>query len=395
MHLDVEGLEKLDGLEVFAATEAVRLPLPLLTAVVEVEHRGHRVDPQPVNVVVLQPKQRARDQVVGHFVTAVVVDQRAPVGMLPPPRVFVLIERRAVKLPQAVAILGEMGGHPVDDHAHAGPVQCVDQRHQRLRRAEAARCRVQADRLVAPARRQRMLRGGHELDMRKSHLDHVGHEFPLEVGVGEPAVRVVARSPPAAQVQFVDRQRGRERVAGGAACHPIAVMPLEGREIDHLRCRPRGHLGPETIGVGTVGMPTVGVHPELVERAGRKPGNEQFPDPRGDPLVHPMRRGMPAVEISHDRHAVGIRGPDGEVHTPHAVVRLKVGAEPLIALPMPSFAEQVQVVVGEHAGHGWRLEAGPYNRDTRQGFAPPRATQTTAGMPSVVTDATVEAGEDG
>ena len=124
MHLDVEVLEKLDGLEVFAATEAVRLPLPLLTAVVEVEHRGHGVDPQPVNVVVLQPKQRARDQVVGHFVTAVVVDQRAPVGMLPPPRVFVLVDRRAVKLPQAVAILGEMGGIS-DISACGGPKRLV------------------------------------------------------------------------------------------------------------------------------------------------------------------------------------------------------------------------------------------------------------------------------
>ncbi len=45
---DVELAEELDGLEVLAAAEPVRHPLPFLARVVEVEHRRHRVHAQAV-----------------------------------------------------------------------------------------------------------------------------------------------------------------------------------------------------------------------------------------------------------------------------------------------------------------------------------------------------------
>ena len=44
---------------------------------------------------------------------------RAPVAVLALARIGVLVEGRAVELPQAVAVAGEMGRHPVEDHADA------------------------------------------------------------------------------------------------------------------------------------------------------------------------------------------------------------------------------------------------------------------------------------
>jgi len=48
-------------------------------------------------------------------------------------------------------------------------------------------------------------------------------------------------------------------------------------------------------------------------------------------------------------------------------VLFEVRPELLEARPVPTLAEEMEVVVGEH-GAGWRLEERPYNRDTRQGF---------------------------
>ena len=71
-----------DRLEVLAAAVHVGHPLALLARVVEVEHRRHGVDPQPVDVELLEPVQRVGDQEVAHLRVAEVEDQRAPVRLL-------------------------------------------------------------------------------------------------------------------------------------------------------------------------------------------------------------------------------------------------------------------------------------------------------------------------
>ena len=108
----VELLEELDGLEVLAAAELVRNPLPRLARVIEVEHRRHRVDAQAVDVKLLEPEERVAEEERAHLVAAVVEDQRAPVLVLALARIGVLVERRAVELREAVAILRESGPAP-------------------------------------------------------------------------------------------------------------------------------------------------------------------------------------------------------------------------------------------------------------------------------------------
>ena len=49
----------------------------------------------------------------------IVEDQRAPVGVLAQARVGVLVEVGAVEVAQAVRVFGEVGGHPVEEHADA------------------------------------------------------------------------------------------------------------------------------------------------------------------------------------------------------------------------------------------------------------------------------------
>ena len=113
----VETLEEIDRLQVLASAELVGNPLPGLARVVEVEHGGHGVHPQAVDVVVVEPEQAVGDEEIAHLVAAVVEDERAPVGVLALARVAVFVEVGAVELGQPVCVLGEMARHPVQDHA--------------------------------------------------------------------------------------------------------------------------------------------------------------------------------------------------------------------------------------------------------------------------------------
>ena len=123
----MSSLQERDGLEVLAAAELVRHPLARLARVVEVEHRGDGVDAQPVDVELLEPEERVREQEVAHLVAAEVEDERAPVGMRAAARVGVLVERRAVEARERPVVAREVRRHPVEDHADAVPVQPVDE----------------------------------------------------------------------------------------------------------------------------------------------------------------------------------------------------------------------------------------------------------------------------
>ena len=147
----VEPFDEVDRLEVFVAAEDVGDPLAGLARIVEIEHRGDGVDPQAVEVVAIEPEERVAEQEVANLGPAVVEDLGAPVAMFAQPWVGMLVEMRAVEIAQAVRIVGEVGGNPVEDDAVAVPVQRVDEVGEVVGRAEPRRRGEVADRLVAPA----------------------------------------------------------------------------------------------------------------------------------------------------------------------------------------------------------------------------------------------------
>ena len=76
----VEALEEIDRLEIFAAADRIfGTHSPGLARVVEVEHRGHGIHAQAVDVIFVEPEERVGDEEIAHLVAAVVEDERAPV----------------------------------------------------------------------------------------------------------------------------------------------------------------------------------------------------------------------------------------------------------------------------------------------------------------------------
>ena len=123
----VHLLQEADGIEILATAVLIRSPFAGLAGVVEVEHRGHGVDAQAVDVELLDPVHGVGHQEVAHLGAPEVEDVGAPVGMLATLGVWVLVEGGAVESAEGPGVLGEVSGHPVDDDADTRPVQRVDE----------------------------------------------------------------------------------------------------------------------------------------------------------------------------------------------------------------------------------------------------------------------------
>ena len=327
----VQLAQKGDGLQVLLAAVPVGLPLAVPAVVVEVEHAGHGVHPQAVDVVFLQPEQGRRDQKALDLGHAVVKDHGSPLAVLAPAGVGVLIAGLAVVHVQAVGVLGEVGGHPVHDHPDAGGVALV---HKQLKVVGGAKPagggKVPGD-LVAPAAVEGMLGDGQQLDVGIAHLEDVGdqlvRQFAIAVG------HTFFLGAPAAKMQLVDIDGRVDGVGGAAGLLPGLVLPLVALQPVDLAAVGGAGLGVEGVGVGleqqVVGRRGDAVFVHII-----------FPDARDKCLpdaavlqgVHGVAAGHPAVEIPHHAHCLCVGGPGAEDDPLLAVLLGKVRAQKALRL---------------------------------------------------------------
>ena len=343
----VEGLEEGDGFQVLAAAMDVGDPLSRRPAVVEVEHGSDRIDPEPVDVIAVEPEQRVGGEEVGNLAAAEVIDQGVPVAVEPEPRVLVLVERRAVEARQAVRVGREVRRHPVDQHPDAGLVAAVDEAGESLRRPEARRGRKEADRLVAPGPRERMLADRQQLDVREPQVVHIRDEL-----VGQPIItkEAVAFAPaPGAGVHLVDRDGARTFLEGFASAQPIVVLPVDVRFSDDARCGGRRRLERECKGVALERHAVASRTDDLVlvECAFADARQKQLPDPGLDAPSHRVAAAVPGIEVAHDADAAGIGRPYREDDARYAVDDDRMCAEPLVEPLMAAFGEQMRIELTE------------------------------------------------
>ena len=213
----VDPAQQGDRFEVLTAAELVGEPLAGLPRVVVVEHRGDGVDPEAVDVVLVEPEQGVRGQEVDDPGLAEVEDRRVPFELPAAAGVGVLVKVRAVEEGQAVLVVGEVRGDPVEDHAQPALVEGVDQEHEVVRRAEPAGRGEVAGGLIPPRAVERVLGDRHQLDVGVPHVGGV---------VGEPGGKLAVRSAsgppssaahPRAEVDLVNRDRRGDgvRARGG------------------------------------------------------------------------------------------------------------------------------------------------------------------------------------
>ena len=173
----VHALDEINGVEIFAAAELIGNPLAGLAGVVEVEHGGDRIHAEAVDVVLVEPEEGVGDEIVLNFVAAVIVDERAPIGMRALARIGVLVEMRAVELGKAVSVAREMRRRPIENDTEAGLVTAIDEFHEFGGSAVAAGGGKVAEGLVAPGAVEGMLHDGEQLDVRVAEILDIGDQL--------------------------------------------------------------------------------------------------------------------------------------------------------------------------------------------------------------------------
>ena len=337
--LFVELLEKGNRFEVLATAVLVGDPIPFFAAVVEIQHRGDRVDSQPIDVILIQPEQGVGSEEIADFVAAVIKNPGSPVGVFALARVGVLVEGGAVVVVEPVLVLRKVGRHPIDQHANAVLMAVIDKVLEVVRRTVAAGHRIVANGLVAPAAGERVLGDRHQLQVGIAQLVAILDQLLGQVAVVEPFAVPIVPAPPTAQVDFVDRDRGVQRVEFLASSHPLLIAPVVLVEVGHDVRRAGGHFGGEAVGVDLVDdVPAAVLDREFVKRTDRQLGEEQFPNAARDVLTHRVGSAVPAIEVAHDADAFRIGGPNGKVDSHHVVDFAHVGAELTVAVPVTTFA---------------------------------------------------------
>ena len=118
-----------------------------------------------------------------HLVAAVVVNQRAPIGVRALARVGVFVQVAAVEISEAMGVAREMRGRPIENHADASLVAAIDKLHEFCGCAIAASSGEIAKGLVAPGAVVRMLHDGQQLNVCVPEFFDVRNQLVGELAV--------------------------------------------------------------------------------------------------------------------------------------------------------------------------------------------------------------------
>ena len=344
----VHALQEGDGLEVFAAAMAIGNPLAVLARVVEIEHRGHRIDAQAVEMIALEPEQRIVDEKARHFLAAKIVDRRVPVRMKALARIFVLIECRAVEAGQPVLIGREMRRNPVEDDADAGAMGRIDEAGKAGRIAEARGRRIEAGWLVAPGRIEGMLGDRQQLDVGEAHVGDIRDEIGGQFVITQEGIAVLAL--PRTEMHLIDRHGHAARIAMAPRLDIGLVVPHEVAGLGHAgrRLRPDFGVESERIALQRKQPPARIQQFELVALPDGGTWDEDFPDADVHALAHDMAAAVPVIEVADNGDARRIGRPDREMHAVMALVADGVRAELVVEAKVIALGH---VVVVERAQH--------------------------------------------
>src|SRR5712692_7260970 len=353
----VELLDEGDRFKVLASTVNVRKPSALFARVVEVQHRGHGVNSQAVDVIFLQPEERVSEQIISHLVALVIEDQRSPILMLAFARVGVFVQMRAVEESQPVPVFRKVSRHPIQNHAYVVAMAVIDEVHELVRLTVAARRRVVADCLIAPASVVWMLGDRQQLDVRIAHLLYVFDQLVSKLTICQIAAAFFGRSHPRAEMHFVNGNRRVECVLPGALAHPGFVAPLILVNLVHDGGCLRAALEIERVRIGLSNdqAETPPLDFELVESLFSDSGNENLPEARSRMKPHWVTPAVPVIEVADDTDALRVGRPHSEVDSANAVDDSHVRTELFVVAIVSAFGHQMKIVIREQGREAVRV----------------------------------------
>lgn len=184
--------------------------------------------------------------------------------------------------------------------------------------------------------------------MREAVAFGVRHEALGQLAVGQPAVALLGRAHPRAEVDLVDGH-GLDQVAAlGELGHVLAVVPAVGGLVDNLGVRGGAQVEAEGVRISLVAeMAFLREDFKLVAAAGLHAGHEKFPDAGPAHGAHGVHAAVPAVEVADDADAAGIGCPHAECDALDAVDGDELGAELLVGVEIIPLAVEPEVEVAD------------------------------------------------
>ena len=194
--------------------------------------------------------------------------------------------------------------------------------------------------MIAPRPVERVFGQGHRLDMGEAEIGDIGNQLVGQFAVAQIAAALGEVAAPRAEMDLVDRDRGRAVVALPALGHPGCVLPHMARwRGDHRSGTGRG-LRLLGMGIGLQRQQRAIGAEQLVfiEMTGDEAGHEDFPKPAGVPFAHRHAAAVPGVEIADhaDPARVGAQ-PQAIPRHRHAH---RMGAELLVAGVVVAFGDE-------------------------------------------------------
>ena len=337
----IQLLQESDGFQVFLTALAVLLPLAVLAVVVQIQHAGHGVYAQAVDVIFVHPEHGAGDQEAFNFLHAVVEDHGAPLFVFAAAGVGVLVAWGAVEHVQAVTVLRKMGRNPIQNDADACLVELVHKGHEVLWGAIAAGGGKIARDLIAPAAIERILGDGQQFNMGVAHIFYVGNQLVGQLCIVVRGAVLGILHLPAASLHLVDGHRAVDDIPLGGLFGPVVVTPGVALNIVDLAAVGGAGLGMECVRVGFVDQFIGrGGDAVLINIVFLDARNEQFPDAIGY-FVHRVFAGNPAVEITYNSNCFCMGRPDTENRAGDTVLHFQMRAKVAVRLLIVALLEQV------------------------------------------------------
>src|SRR5262245_52692312 len=185
MNQVVEVSQELDCLKVLPPSIFVGNPLTFPPRIIEIEHGGHSVDPESIQVKSLAPIKCVGREKIPDFVAAKIKNQRAPILVRSLARVFMFIQCRPIKVGKRPIIARKMRRDPIHINSDARLMKLVDQKLEIIRCSIAACRSVKACDLITPTWIVNMLGRWKEFNVRESHVPHIVNQGPGEFSIIE------------------------------------------------------------------------------------------------------------------------------------------------------------------------------------------------------------------
>ena len=202
----------------------VRHPLAGLAAVIEIEHRGHRIDPEAVDMIAVEPEQRIRLR--GNSQLPAGRNCRSAYSSPCGSRASDPHARRARCRRSEQARAGRSENAPAPSRSrrryrcHGSGRRSAQTRSDR----RTARWGQTSRWLIAPRAGKRMLADRQQFDMGEAEIAHIRNEL-----IGKPVVieeAIAFTAPPGAEMHLVDGDRRGAILQAGPRGDPVAIIPV-------------------------------------------------------------------------------------------------------------------------------------------------------------------------